>query len=88
MGFVHVGVWVSNPADRKRRAQIEFLADSGSLLSCVFDYDRLEAGGNVVFGDDGSIPLLGVTTVETMGATIDPIEQKLKPYKTLLACRG
>src|SRR6516162_2659522 len=122
MGFVHVGVWVTNPADRRRRVQIEFLADSGSLLSwvpattlrglgieptatrqfqladgrvverpvgiAVFDYDGLEAGGNVVFGDEGSIPLLGVTTVETMGATIDPIEQKLKPYKTLLACRA
>lgn len=120
MGFVRVNVWVSNPADPGRRTQLEFLADSGSLLSwlptstltalgvrptgtrqfqladgriverpiggAVFEYEGLIAFGNVVFGDEASIPLLGVTTVETMGAAIDPVEQKIKPYKTLLAC--
>jgi len=33
MGFVHVNVWVANPAEPERRIQVEFLADSGSLLS-------------------------------------------------------
>lgn len=122
VGFVRVPVWLSNPVDRSRRAQIEFLADSGSLLSwvpaatleslgveptgrrefqladgriverpiggAVFEYDGLVAYGNVVFGDAGSIPLLGVTTIETMGAAIDPVDQKIKPYKTLLACQA
>ncbi len=120
MGLVHVGVWLGNPADRSRRVELEFLADSGSLLSwvpastlaklgieatgsrqfqladgrvverpvggAVFEYDGLVAFSNVVFGDEGSLPLLGVTTIETMGAAIDPVEQRLKAYKTLLAC--
>jgi clan AA aspartic protease len=38
----------------------------------------------VVFGEEESIPLLGVTTLELLGFEVDPISGKLKPMELLL----
>lgn len=38
----------------------------------------------VVFGAEGSIPLLGVTTLELLGFHVDPISGKLEPIELLL----
>ena len=44
--------------------------------------------GRVLFGPDGVEPLLGVTALESIGITIDPVTQTLKrlpaiPLKSL-----
>ena len=36
------------------------------------------SGGVIVFGDDGSEPLLGVTALESAGIEVDPRSQRLK----------
>ncbi|MCP8312945.1 MAG: Retroviral aspartyl protease [archaeon] len=38
----------------------------------------------VVFGPEGSTPLLGVTTLELLGFQVDPLTKKLKPMELLL----
>ena len=35
-------------------------------------------GGNIIFGDPGTEPILGVTALESVGINIDPRNQKLK----------
>lgn len=38
----------------------------------------------VVFGDEGSLPLLGVVTLEEFSLGIDPVNQRLVPVAALL----
>jgi predicted aspartyl protease len=38
----------------------------------------------VVAGQDGDIPVLGVTTLEILGLEVDPVSRKLKPTDYLL----
>lgn len=38
----------------------------------------------VVFGDEGTRPLLGVVTLETFGLGVDPVRQRLVPVRGLL----
>ncbi|MBI2171905.1 MAG: retroviral-like aspartic protease family protein [Chloroflexi bacterium] len=38
----------------------------------------------VVFGDEGTQPLLGVVTLETLGLGVDPVRQRLVPVRGLL----
>ena len=38
----------------------------------------------VVFGPEGSMPLLGVTTLELLGLQVDPISGQLKPLELYL----
>ena len=47
-------------------------------------------GSTVVFGKEGSEPLLGVTALESMGIEIDPVSQRLRklPSIHLKASKG
>src|SRR5262245_19086716 len=77
------------PADKLRRAGIRprgrmayELAD-GSTVEYDFGLAEIEfmgelTSGRVVFGPEGSEPLLGVTALESVGIIIDPVSQKLK----------
>jgi clan AA aspartic protease len=38
----------------------------------------------VVFGDEGTRPLLGVVTLETFGLGVDPVQRRLVPVRGLL----
>ena len=68
------------------------LAD-GSAHEYEFGLARIEfmgevTAGRVLFGPDGVEPLLGVTALESIGITIDPVTQTLKrlpaiPLKSL-----
>ena len=58
------------------------LAD-GSAHDYEFGLARIEfmgevTAGRVLFGPDGVEPLLGVTALESIGITIDPVTQTLK----------
>jgi len=44
MGFVTVKLWVHNPSDREKAAEVEFLVDTGAIYSLMPE-DRLRALG-------------------------------------------
>lgn len=77
------------PASELRRIRVSpvgrmayELAD-GSAHEYQFGLARIEfmgevTAGRVLFGPDGVEPLLGVTALESIGITIDPVTQTLK----------
>ena len=112
MGIVNANVIVSNPANRNRCWEGQFLVDTGATDSLV-PRQHLEAigirpegqrtyvladgteirmdiavarielmgeivGSTVLFGDENTEPLLGVTALESLGIEIDPLNQQLK----------
>ena len=112
MGIINADVIISNPADRNKRWEGQFLVDTGATDSLV-PRQYLEAidihpeaqrtyeladgseirmdvaiarielmgeivGGTVLFGDENTEPLLGVTALESLGIEIDPLNQRLK----------
>lgn len=111
-GIVNANVIVSNPANRNRRWEGQFLVDTGATDSLA-PRQHLEAigirpegqrryvladgteicmeiavarielmgeivGSTVLFGDENTEPLLGVTALESLGIEIDPLNQQLK----------
>src|SRR5262245_376617 len=59
------------------------LAD-GTVQEYAFGLAQIEfmgevTAGRVIFGPEGSEPILGVTALESVGVTIDPANQTLKP---------
>lgn len=72
--------------DREGKRAYE-LAD-GSVVSYDIGYAFVCVNGekvaaNVVFGDEGSEPLLGVTVLESAGFIVDPIRQILKKVEAI-----
>jgi clan AA aspartic protease len=58
------------------------LAD-GRLQEFAFGLARIEfmgeiTAGRIIFGPDGSAPLLGVTALESVGISVDPANHTLK----------
>jgi len=63
------------------------LAD-GSIVSYDVGYAFVRVNGekvvaNVVFGEDGCEPLLGVTVLESAGFVVDPVRQILKKVEAI-----
>ena len=112
MGIVNANVIISNPTDRNRCWEGQFLVDTGATDSLV-PRQHLEAiglkpeeqrrylladgtevrmeiaiarielmgeivGSTVLFGDENTEPLLGVTALESLGIVIDSLNQQLK----------
>jgi aspartyl protease family protein len=50
----------------------------------VVEYEGQRAIVPVIFGEEGDIPVLGVTALEALGYQIDPISKKLKPTELLM----
>ena len=68
------------------RASYE-LAD-GSACEYAFGLAQIEfmgeiTAGRVIFGPEGVEPLLGVTSLESVGVTVDPTTQTLKRLPTI-----
>lgn len=109
MGIVNANVIISNPIDRNRRWEGQFLVDTGATDSLV-PRQHLEAiglkpeaqrrylladgteirmdiaiarielmgeivGSTVLFGDENTEPLLGVTALESLGIEINPLKE-------------
>ena len=60
----------------------------GSAHDYEFGFARIElmgrvTAGRVVFGPDGVDPLLGITALESIGVTIDPLRQTLRLLPTI-----
>src|SRR5438876_6349685 len=64
MGAIHVPVVVQSLRGRFGLAQLRFL-------------DQMTAG-RVIFGPDDVEPLLGLTPLESVGITVDPVSQTVK----------
>src|SRR2546426_5874334 len=70
--------------------KIDFaLADGTTITRRVGDaYFELRGEGGaapVIFGEKGDEPLLGATTLESLGLVLDPFKRRLIPMRMLLA---
>jgi clan AA aspartic protease len=65
------------------------LADGTTITRQVGDaYFELQGEGGaapVIFGEKGDEPLLGATTLESIGLVLDPFKRRLIPMRMLLA---
>ena len=65
------------------------LADGTTITRQVGDaYFELQGEGGaapVIFGEKGVEPLLGATTLESIGLVLDPFKRRLIPMRMLLA---
>ena len=65
------------------------LADGTTISRRVGDaYFELKGEGGaapVIFGEEGDEPLLGATTLESLGLVLDPFKRRLVPMRMLLA---
>jgi len=65
------------------------LADGTIITRQVGDaYFELKGEGGaapVIFGEEGDEPLLGATTLESLGLVLDPFKRRLIPMRMLLA---
>jgi predicted aspartyl protease len=65
------------------------LADGTTITRQVGDaYFELRGEGGaapVIFGEEGDEPLLGATTLESIGLVLDPFKRRLIPMRMLLA---
>jgi clan AA aspartic protease len=69
--------------------EVDFsLADGTTITRRVGDaYFELKGEGGaapVVFGEEGDKPLLGATTLESIGLVLDPFKRRLIPMQMLL----
>jgi clan AA aspartic protease len=74
---------------RPYRTESFTLADGTKVKRKVGDA-YFELNGNrgpapVIFGEKGDEPLLGVTTLESLGLVLDPFKRELRPMRFLLA---
>jgi clan AA aspartic protease len=65
------------------------LADGTTITRRVGDayFEFMGQGGAapVIFGEKGDEPLLGATTLESLGLVLDPFKRRLIPMRMLLA---
>ncbi len=77
------------PGSELRRAGIQQIGKTsyelanGDVLEYPFGLAQIEfmgeiTAGRVIFGPEGTEPLLGVTALESVGITIDPTNRTLK----------
>lgn len=48
----------------------------------LFDYLGERTATSVIFGEEGDVALMGITTIEGFGFTFDPIRRELRPTKS------
>lgn len=68
---------------------VEFSMADGSKLKrkvgdAYFEYKGEMAPAPVIFGEKGDEPLLGVTTLESLGLVLNPFKRELYPMRMLL----
>ena len=106
----------------RRKADVEFLVDSGAVYSVVpaatlrklglrpyrretftladgrnvqrkvgdayFELNGHRGPAPVIFGEKGDEPLLGLTTLESLGLALDPFKRELLPMRMMLMKSG
>ena len=65
------------------------LADGTSIKrrvsSAYFEYENEGGPAPVIYGEEGDTPLLGATTLESIGLVLNPFSRTLHPMRMLLA---
>jgi len=65
------------------------LADGTTVVRKVgdayFEYNGNGGAAPVIFGEDGDEPLLGATTLESLGLVLNPLNRELYPMRMMLA---
>jgi len=69
--------------------KLDFTLADGSTVTrevgdAYFEYKGDGGAAPVIFGEDGDEPLLGATTLESLGLILNPFQRKLLPMKLLL----
>ena len=69
---------------------VEFSLADGSRTSrevgdAFFELEEDRGPAPVIFGEEGDEPLLGATTLESLGLVLDPFKRRLFPMRMLLA---
>ena len=119
MGLTNQKLVVKGSRRARRKAEINFLIDSGAVYSLVpartlkrlgirphrkvdfsladatttrrqvgdayFEFQGEGGAAPVIFGEQGDEPLLGATTLESIGLVLDPFKRRLIPMRMMLA---
>jgi len=119
MGLTSQKLLVKENRQGRRKAQVNFLIDSGAVYSLVpsatlkklrirpyrkvdffladwrtitrrvgdayFEFNGHGGAAPVIFGEKDDEPLLGATTLESLGLVLDPFKRRLIPMRMLLA---
>ena len=70
--------------------KVEFNLADGSMITrqvgdAYFEFQGTGGAAPVIFGEKGDEPLLGATTLESLGLVLDPFKRRLLPMRMLLA---
>src|SRR6266487_2393165 len=70
--------------------QMDFSLADGTTISrevgdAYFEFQGQRGPAPVIFGEKGDEPLLGATTLESLGLVLDPFKRQLRPMRLLLA---
>ena len=73
--------------------KLDFLLADGSSVTrevgdAYFEYRGNGAPAPVIFGQNGDQPLLGATTLESLGLVLNPFQRELHPMKLTLMRLG
>jgi clan AA aspartic protease len=68
---------------------VEFALADGTTITrqvgdAYFEYQGEGGAAPVIFGEQGDEPLLGATTLESIGLVLDPFKRRLVPMRMLL----
>jgi clan AA aspartic protease len=84
------------PAETLRRLglrpyrEVTFALADGTTITrkvgdAYFEIDGSIGPAPVIFGEEGDEPLLGATTLESLGLVLDPFKRRLIPMRMVLA---
>jgi clan AA aspartic protease len=70
--------------------KLTFVLADGSKVErevgdAYFEYRREGGAAPVIFGEPGDEPLLGATTLESLGLVLNPFQRELYPARLMLA---
>jgi len=70
--------------------KVEFALADGRTISrkvgdAYFEHEGAGGAAPVIFGEEGDEPLLGATTLESLGLVLDPFKRRLVPMRMLLS---
>lgn len=71
------------------RGSREYILADGSrtaldMMVAEIEFEGEKVGGTVIYGDEGTVPLLGVTALESGGFEVDPRSEGLKRTPAIL----